>query len=993
MKKYYGNYIGLVVEDQDPEYRNRVKIFVPAISATIFKNLNAKKQDTTIAGIGINLENHLSDEALQELRKILPWAECAAPLFGGGTSTHYNPKTKQTTNKNSVGALSGVGIDSQDENSPEPVIPELDAADSLGLSSYGNHKDSFSGGPLPTSNMLKFVASIGWRETNFNEQEAYSEALNQYSNNSNIRRWYAIFYYTNGNEALWKKQGSKLTVPAGPLNPSIFEKAKALGADYGFYQVNGENSREIGTALFVGSAAEQTKKVIAYINYLSSTKDSAKKYKGVVDVINAGNWSKANSMLNGVWPSLPGGKSHKPANDAGANLALNGDAKILNLAQNTKSVDKTNLTNNSTETGRYLYAKIGSKANEATYDISNSVSTGAPGGIFSTPKVNSHVWVFFNEGDPQYPVYFAQHIVIADWQRLKQVSSPGALINTATDTSKTVISTIQQPNAGGIDLITTANINPSTGIQEENSGVVLRGAAGNLFSLMSTGNVEYAPVNKTTKVAGDKFLTVEGSNQTHAKGSTTNIVGEDYTLVVGDIGEEAVQAHKDIMSLLSTGHERVVKSSEQPSGKTIPCPKCNEVQVVDSGGLLWKLAKKIGNGVLNCLPKNNTAIDFVTEALSDFTTPIATKPSKDIHKKTTCGNINCVNNRIPDYNAHTPEIETASIEYQEGIFNDILKHEQLLGQGGNHTTVVSKNSLTKVGLLINKLDPIAKQKDSFPIKNGLDFINKTGVTAKGDSVNTFKVLDVPGTPTGYYDLIVGSKYNLVVGSRGIHMQTTGVFQLDCAHMEFTSNHLSLGNESGITKINGGAVIIEAKKSITMGGSPTNVHVNGSMHTTANVTAQGSIFANGNLYAKRLIIPAALQRTNMSGTADYTSGLSVWSAAATAAFAKSGVSKKLKHYNPVLHGMYPATGAGMSDILVDWLTQAQTSLFFDNWMAPTGIAYTAWGPAPVFTFPHIHLHHNSSHEHSFNGPEGEYLNDADEIYGRASMCGSQIPDMT
>lgn len=994
MKKYYGNYLGLVIEDQDPEYRNRIKVFIPAISATLLTKLNAKKQDTVIAGVGINLENHLDDEAFQVLRKILPWAECAAPLFGGGTSAHYNPVSKQTTNKNSVGATNTSNPASA-LASVAPISPRLDTGDSLGTTIPGSQKDSFAGGITPTHNMLKYVASIGWRETNFNEKEAYSEAYNQFDNNSQIRRWYYIFYFAGGDEYAWGKKGSPTNVPR-PLDPLILQKAKALGADYGFYQINGENSRELGSAMYVGSAAEQTQKVIAYINLLSKRKGKDKKGRstfGVVDDINAGRWDAANAKLCGIWPSLPGGDSRRTANDTGANLALNGDAKILNLAQNTKSIDRANPVSNSTEIARYLISKYTEKDNPASYDITGTYSTGAPGGIFSTPKINSHVWVFFNEGDPQYPVFFAQHVVIADWQRLKQVSSPGTFANASSEDNKTIVSSVQQPGAGGFDCITQQSINPETGLQEENSGVVLRGSSGNLISLMSTGNVEYAPVNKTTKVAGDKFLTVEGCHQIHTKGSTTTIVGEDHTLVIGDVSDEAVEAHKSIRNLLSKGHSETITQSKVVPDTRVKCPVCHSKQVVDSGGLLWKLAKRIGNGIMNCLPKNNTALDYVTDALGDFTTPIAMKPAKDVRGESSCGNPNCVNNTIPDFHANTAEIEEDSVQYSESIAEEVLKHEQQLGMGGNHTMVISKNCVTKVGLLMNDLDSVVKLNDSFPIKNGMDFIAKKGITAKGDSIHTFKVLDTPTTPTGFYDLIVGSKYSLKVGSRGIHMQTSGTIEFDCAHMEFTSNYLSLGNETGITKINGGAVMIEAKKSITLGGGPTHVHVNGSLHTSANLTTQGSIFSNGNIYAKRLIVPSSIQRTNMAGVPDYTSGLSVWGPAAAAAFMSSTKSKTLKHYNPVLHGLYPATPAGMSDILVDWLTIAQENMFFDNWMAPTGIAYTALGPAPVFNFPHIHFHHNSSHEHSFSGPEGEYLNDADEIYSRAAMCGSQIPDIT
>ena len=225
------------------------------------------------------------------------------------------------------------------------------------------------------------------------------------------------------------------------------------------------------------------------------------------------------------------------------------------------------------------------------------------------------------------------------------------------------------------------------------------------------------------------------------------------------------------------------------------------------------------------------------------------------------------------------------------------------------------------------------------------------------------------------------------------MQTTGTIELDGSHFELTSNYISLGNESGLTKINGGAVIIEAKKSITLGGSPTNVHVNGSLHASANVTTTGSVFANGNIYAKRLVIPCTIQKTDLGSNADSTTGLANWSYKGKAIFLKSVIAKKLKHYNALLHGGYPATPLGMRDIALDWMTKAQLAAPFDNMGIQTGVCFTAVGPGTVYNFPHIHSTHAVSHSHSFKAPEGQYVNDADEMYGLASMTGSVIPDIT
>jgi len=101
---------------------------------------------------------------------------------------------------------------------------------------------------------------------------------------------------------------------------------------------------------------------------------------------------------------------------------------------------------------------------------------------------------------------------------------------------------------------------------------------------------------------------------------------------------------------------------------------------------------------------------------------MSSSTNKKIRKEYTCGNKNCENNTIPDFHSTAPEVEAANIQYQESIFDKILQNEQQLGVGGNQTTIVAKNSVTKVGLITNDLESMVKLDNSFPIKNGMDFV-------------------------------------------------------------------------------------------------------------------------------------------------------------------------------------------------------------------------------------------------------------------------------
>lgn len=87
----YGNHIGIVINQEDPEYRGRVQIYVPYLTNTIYAGWNQDLKDKKFKNLGNG--GDLIPEVVEKLKNVLPWAECAAPIFGGGTSATYNPST------------------------------------------------------------------------------------------------------------------------------------------------------------------------------------------------------------------------------------------------------------------------------------------------------------------------------------------------------------------------------------------------------------------------------------------------------------------------------------------------------------------------------------------------------------------------------------------------------------------------------------------------------------------------------------------------------------------------------------------------------------------------------------------------------------------------------------------------------------------------------------------------------------------------------------
>jgi len=100
MKKYYGNYLGIVIQNNDPLARGRVKIFVPHISPTVYKNWNEIPEDKKFKFLGANINSDLNN-IYEDLKKILPWSICASPITGEMSTGRLNTKPNYASTSDS----------------------------------------------------------------------------------------------------------------------------------------------------------------------------------------------------------------------------------------------------------------------------------------------------------------------------------------------------------------------------------------------------------------------------------------------------------------------------------------------------------------------------------------------------------------------------------------------------------------------------------------------------------------------------------------------------------------------------------------------------------------------------------------------------------------------------------------------------------------------------------------------------------------------------
>jgi hypothetical protein len=103
----FGIVRGIVVQNNDPERRGRVKIFIPSLQPQIFKkwieNISKDKSFRFVGGSNIYIDCNTGNgimslkDILDESKSILPWSDQASALIGGGSAGMYDYNADKAT--------------------------------------------------------------------------------------------------------------------------------------------------------------------------------------------------------------------------------------------------------------------------------------------------------------------------------------------------------------------------------------------------------------------------------------------------------------------------------------------------------------------------------------------------------------------------------------------------------------------------------------------------------------------------------------------------------------------------------------------------------------------------------------------------------------------------------------------------------------------------------------------------------------------------------
>ena len=623
---------------------------------------------------------------------------------------------------------------------------------------------------------------------------------------------------------------------------------------------------------------------------------------------NVDNNNKSFSGINSdILPILKDLKKNLPWAETASPLVGEGASGRFNNYTNRSSVSDANNFDNfnqdNTASSGELYDQSVHRLNDAFSDTDKNINNINPysymykpntysnkaKGSFAIPSVGAHVYVFFREGDSNFPVILASAYGRSDWQGIydNEVDYPGKFEN--FDSSLTELDEnvktyrnkyVLNQKGGTIEI----------GNTDQNEKVRLTQYSGSFKEMNNHTNIELATKNDQKLVLGDSFDTTKGFRNIYTSKNLDEIVLRDKYKKVGNLNYEIYEQWKELFGTV------------QDSKQLFPTKRANNNDKTNASGntvvsLNSKKQSKSGQNELFPVTQKNVVfgLDNVNTLESSVFQTINTVAS--IGGNFLIPVIESMNNvsatrSIPKrgqrrQSASTPGLypietglslesfklspSTAGGDFAEDEnyknINDqivtqlenLMELEKDMGLGGNEFVEIAKNKVENIGMVMNdygsiRLDPFGKLISSEMI------VGSNGVYTNQEAAPLIEYVDVQDMPGGTYNLNATNKYNLLVGAGGMNLKSYGPANIVGSITNIAGEQVNIGTQNDIN-IDGDVVDISANILKLRNKRNRQIYVDGSIGVKNNIVIGGGLHVEGELSVQHITAPSEIQVTN------------------------------------------------------------------------------------------------------------------------------------
>jgi hypothetical protein len=517
--------------------------------------------------------------------------------------------------------------------------------------------------------------------------------------------------------------------------------------------------------------------------------------------------------------------------------------------------------------------------NKFSYSYVPTSYSNSAKGSFSVPNVGAHVWVFFIEGDSRRPVYFATTHSTDQWESIynSELDYPGTYENKSLDAdpnynhntetyrNKYVIN----QKGGTIEIVSTDN----------KESLKLTHYSGSFKEFNNNVNIEFATNNNQKLVRGDEFFTVNGTKNDYVGVDYDQIINGDYYKKIGNLNRDYQLEWRDLMESIADAKQlfeiqravaitdsndfiKKTSGSQTKSGAPGVCPLCKSISPKDR---VWD-NKYIFTGVMqNAIYSSKvSSFNHVKDITSEFhkipSELTIASSSEQFLGSTACPVCGGGGKSPSSYNGSwSPEAkDTLVIDSLRYKTQQLTEIEKKLGLGGSEIVNITKHKIENIGLVYNdfpstRIDEVGKIENS-----EVQVFDKGVITTKKESA-LIEYVHIDDSPGGDFTQTIGNKWNVLVGSGGVSLKSTGGVDIGGTITNIAGQQVNVSSEYEVN-ISSKRVSIAAELLTLRNKNNKQILVDGNLGVSQNVVINGGLHVEGELSVHHITAPVEIQET-------------------------------------------------------------------------------------------------------------------------------------
>lgn len=534
------------------------------------------------------------------------------------------------------------------------------------------------------------------------------------------------------------------------------------------------------------------------------------------------------------------------------------------------------------------------ETNPYAFQFKPSTYSNCTKGVFTVPDVGANVWVFFENGNIESPIYFAYSFDKNDWHKVNEmvnaddtnagINYPGAFENSTSKDPQIYKKgkTVWNSKGGTFEIIDT----------DDNESVKVTHASGSFLQFHKLATTQLVTGNDQKLVLKSQFETVTSNKNVHVKKTYNVGVDESRWTRIGDWrNKDAYQQWVELNRPVADTRSRfaIKRSAGAPSVSSLVAPAGSINQqrkgTFASNPVLAQqpiavASAAIPNNIYNATPVASSQNGNQPSTLSTAVASVASKssaaaptsiPANEFIIAASARGSNNFSGTDAKISASTQDGSWEADENYANI-NDLenaqsermLEYEKKFGTGGDETVEILRHKYEVVGGAFNDTQSVRVDAVGRTAFNEMLICSKTAFASQKPSPLVERVANDGKFPCGNYSLTICNSFNCTVGSGGIHLTTLGTMDLAGSQVVVSGSSELIMSSPGDVKIASGGRFDVTADIITLSQSQgKQVGIGCSLGVRNNVIIGGGAYVEGELLVNHITAPAEIQETELT----------------------------------------------------------------------------------------------------------------------------------